>query len=189
MISWLGHLVEKRGGIFLFVIPLALARILVQPFVSADEHGWLDFVYFFLFFVLGYIMYADDRFQNSVRRDRWLLFASGIAGLVAYFALAIVYGEEVVLEWGLTFVFPGSIIANIIFVLMSWGWALFVLYLAMTHLNFSNRLLVYGNDTIMPFYLLHHPMIIVVSYFVVQWNAGIMVKLLVNSVWRFKIEK
>jgi peptidoglycan/LPS O-acetylase OafA/YrhL len=37
----------------------------------------------------------------------------------------------------------------------------------------------YGNETIMPFYLLHQPVIIVIAYFVVQWEAGIWVKLLV----------
>ena len=34
----------------------------------------------------------------------------------------------------------------------------------------------------MPFYLLHQPVIIVVSYFVIQWDAGIPVKLLVIGI-------
>ncbi|HSG44803.1 MAG TPA: acyltransferase [Anaerolineales bacterium] len=178
-ISWLARFVKKRGGIFIFVIPLALSRILVQPFVPNDEHGWLDFVYFFFFFVLGYIIYSDERFQNAIRRDRWLLLASGIAGMAVYFALTAVYGEDTVLDWGLTYSFPGSIVGNIVFTFISWGWTLYVLYLAMSRLNFSNRLLAYGNETIMPFYLLHQPVIIVVSYFVVQWDAGIFVKLMV----------
>ena len=72
---------------------------------------------------------------------------------------------------------PWSIILIIAFTLMSWGWALDALYLAMKHLNFSNKWLVYGNETIMPFYLLHQPVIIVIAYFVVQWEAGIPVKL------------
>ena len=54
-------------------------------------HGWLDFIYFFLFFIVGYILYSDDRFLSAVRRDRWLLFAGGIVGLVGYFALTAVY--------------------------------------------------------------------------------------------------
>ncbi len=186
-ISWLGRLVEKRGGILLFVLPLALARVLVLPFVPVEEHGWLDFAYIFLFFVLGYIVYSDDKFLSAIRRDRWLLFASGIAGLVAYFALSVVYGEDVVIGWGFTFVFPGSIIGNLFFALISWGWALFVLYLAMTRLNFSNKWLVYGNDTIMPFYLLHQPVIVLIAYFVVQWDTGILVKLSIILIASFLI--
>ena len=182
-ISWLGRLVEIRGGILLFVLPLTLARAFVLPFVPViEEHGWLDFVYMFLFFIVGYIMYSDDRFASAVRRDRWLLFGSGIVGLAAYFALSAVYGEDVVISWGLTFDFPGSFIGNFFFTLIGWGWALFVLYLAMSRLNFSNRLLVYGNETIMPFYLLHQPVIIVMAYFVVQWDTSILMKILVIGI-------
>jgi len=180
--SWLVRLVEKRGGIILFVLPLTLARVLVQPLVPIEEHGWMDLVYFTIFFVLGYIIYSDDRFLNAVRRDRWPLFASGIAGLVAYFVLSALYGDEVVISWGYIFVFPGSILVNLAFTLMGWGWALFVLALAMKGLNFSNKLLTYGNKTIMPFYLLHQPVIVVISYYVVQWNTSILVKLLVIGV-------
>jgi peptidoglycan/LPS O-acetylase OafA/YrhL len=176
-ISWLGRLVELRGGILLFILPLALARVLVQPFSPPEEHGWLDFVYFFAFFILGYILYSDDRFLRAVRRDRWLLFAGGMLGLVGFFALFAVYGD-IALEWGLTFVVPWSIILILAFTSMSWGWALDVLYLAMRYLNFSNKWLVYGNRTVMPLYLLHQPVIIVIAYFVVQWDVGMTLKLL-----------
>jgi glucan biosynthesis protein C len=183
-IAWLGRLVEKRGGILLFVLPLVLARVLVQSF--PEGHGWLNFVYYFLFFILGYVIYSDDRFLSAVRRDRWLLFAGGVMGLVAYGGLSAVFGDQA-FEWALTFVVPWSIILILVFVLMSWGWALNVLYLAMAYLNFSNKWLVYGNDTIMPFYLLHQPVIIVIAYFVVQWHAGIPLKLLVVVISSFLI--
>lgn len=181
-ISWLGRMVEKRGGILLFVLPLALARTLVQPFdPNPMGRSWLEFVYFFLFFVLGYIMYSDDRFAYAIRRDRWLLFASGIAGLLGFFALFALYGD-VALEWSVTFVVPWSIILIFAFTFMSWGWALFVLALSMQHLNFTNRLLVYANETIMPFYLLHQPVIIVIAYFVVQLDVSILAKILIIGI-------
>jgi hypothetical protein len=85
----------------------------------------------------------------------------------------------VAIEWFQAFVMPWTIILILTFVLMSWGWALDVLYLVMKHLKRSNRWLVYGNDTLMPFYVLHQPVVIVIAYFVVQWNAGVGVKLLV----------
>jgi peptidoglycan/LPS O-acetylase OafA/YrhL len=185
-VAWLGRLVEIRGGILLFVLPLALARILVQPFFVVEERGWLDFVYFFLFFILGYIIYSDDRFQGAVRRDRWLLFVGGIVGLVAFFGLFVVYGD-IAFEWGMRFIVPWSIILIFAFVLMSWGWALDVLYLGMKNLNFTNRWLEYGNETILPFYLLHQPVIIVISFFVVQWEATILVKLLAILISSFLI--
>jgi len=185
-ISWLARLAEKRGGMLLFVLPLGLSRVLFQPFSRPQTHGWLDFVYFFCFFILGYILYSDDRFPNAVRRDRWLLFASAIVGLVSYFGLSAVYGD-IAFEWAQTFVLPWSIVLIFAFTLISWGWAIFALSLGMTGLNFSNKWLVYGNETIMPFYLVHQPVIIVISYFVVQWDVGLLVKLLVVVIGSFTI--
>jgi glucan biosynthesis protein C len=185
-VAWLGRLVEKRGGIFLFVLPLALARILIQPYFPED-HGWLDFVYYLLFFMFGYIFYSDDRFLSAVRRDRWLLFTGGVIGLVAFGGVFAAFGDQFLEWWTQTFVVPWSIILVFSFVLMSWGWALDALYLAMTRLNFSNKWLVYGSDTIMPFYLLHQPVIVVIAFFVVQWDAGILPKLLVVVIGSFLI--
>jgi surface polysaccharide O-acyltransferase-like enzyme len=159
------------------VIPLTLARLLVQPYFPQD-HGWLDFVYSFLFFVLGHILYSDNRFLRAVRRDRWLLVAGGVFTLVAFGGLSAVFGDQA-FEWAVTFVVPWSVVLIFLFALSSWCWALCVLYLAMTRLNFTNRWLVYSNETIMPVYLLHQPVIIVIAYFVVQWDADILVKLLV----------
>ena len=57
----------------------------------------------------------------------------------------------------------------------------------MTYLNFSNRWLVYANETIMPLYLLHQPVIIVIAFFAVQWDTGIPLKLLVVVIGSFLI--
>jgi peptidoglycan/LPS O-acetylase OafA/YrhL len=183
-LSWLGRLAERRGGLLLFVIPLALARIIVQPFVPLEEHGWLDFIHSFLFFVLGYIIYADDRFMPAIRRDRWLLFGGGMAGLAAYFAITAVFGD-VAVEWFQTFVFPWTIVLILAYAYMGWGWALDILYLAMKYLKRPNRLLSYGNDTLLPFYLLHQPVVIVIAFFVVRWNAGVTFKLLTITISSF----
>jgi glucan biosynthesis protein C len=185
-ISWLAHLAEKRGGMLLFVLPLGLSRVLFQPFSAPYAHGWLDFVYYFLFFILGYILYCDDRFPAAVRRDRWLLFASAIVGLVAYFGLVAAYGD-IAFEWAQTFVLPWSIVLIFALTLISWGWAIDVLYLGMKYLNHANNWLAYGNETVMPFYLFHQPVIIVLAFFVVQWEVGLLGKLLVVVIGSFSI--
>ena len=184
-VSWLGRLAEKRGGLLLLVLPLALSRALILPYFP-EERGWLDFVYTFLFFVLGYVVYSDDRFLVAVRRDRWLLFAGGLLGLVGFFRLSQVVGD-VAFEWALTFVMPGSVIIVLIFTHTSWCWALNIPYLAMRYLDRTNRWFTYGNDTIMSFYLLHQPVIISIAFFVVRWDAGVTMKLLVIVISSFLV--
>jgi hypothetical protein len=49
----------------------------------------------------------------------------------------------------------------------------------MRFLDYTNRWLHYGQDAILPFFVFHQPLIMVVAFYVVQWDAGIVPKLLV----------
>lgn len=55
----------------------------------------------------------------------------------------------------------------------------------MRFLNFSNWVLKYGQEAIVPFFVVHQPVIIVIAYFVVQWNAALIPKLLVVVIGSF----
>jgi len=44
-----------------------------------------------------------------------------------------------------------------------------------------------ANDTITPFYLLHQPVIILIAYFILQWEIGITARLLVLGISSFLI--
>jgi peptidoglycan/LPS O-acetylase OafA/YrhL len=82
---------------------------------------------------------------------------------------------------------PWTIVLILAFALMSWGWTLGVLYIAMRYLNFSNRWLKYGNDALMPFYLLHQPVVVIIAYFGVQLDTGVTLKLLIITVSSFLV--
>jgi peptidoglycan/LPS O-acetylase OafA/YrhL len=53
------------------------------------------------------------------------------------------------------------------------------------YLNFSNRLLKYANQAVLPFYILHQTIILSVGYFVVQTNVPILVKYLIIAATSF----
>jgi hypothetical protein len=46
------------------------------------------------------------------------------------------------------------------------------LSVGMRCLNFRNRWLDYGRETVLPFYFLHQPVIVVVAFFAVQWGVA-----------------
>jgi surface polysaccharide O-acyltransferase-like enzyme len=60
----------------------------------------------------------------------------------------------------------------------SWCWTAFVLFIGMRYLNHTNKWLQYGQEAILPFFVVHQPVIVVIAYFVVQWNTGILPKML-----------
>jgi len=63
MIEGLATLCNRWGGLFLFLITLILVRIGLRSFFTG-EHTWADFVYYVIFFLIGYIVPADSRFTD-----------------------------------------------------------------------------------------------------------------------------
>jgi glucans biosynthesis protein C len=60
-----------------------------------------------------------------------------------------------------------------------------MLFIGMRFLDRCNRGLQYGQEAILPFFVIHQPVIIVVAFFVVQWSVGIGPKMLVIYVGSF----
>jgi len=173
VITWLGGLCEKRGGILVVILPLALIRFILQP-LFPNYTGWADFFFMLVFFVYGYILYADQRFVQAVRRDWLLALILGIIATLINF-VAGAAGEGI--AWSETPGIPGFYLMWSLYSVNSWCWSIFMLYVGMRFLDFSNKRLQYCQEAILPFFLLHQPAIIIIAFFVVQWDVGIMVKL------------
>ncbi len=175
VIDWLAGLCERRGGLFLFLVPLVVVQFLLRPFWPA-EHDWTDFIYLLAFFVSGYILYDDERFLRAIQRERWILLVAAMASTLFFFGAG---AFDVATDWMEAAGTPGFYLLWTMWAVNGWCWSLFVLDVGMRHLNFTNKWLQYGQETIMPFYLFHQPVIIVLAYYVVQWNTGVLPKLLV----------
>jgi hypothetical protein len=172
IISSLADLCEKRGIILAGILPLALIRIILQPLFPAYG-SWADFFFMLVFFVSGYILFADERLTQIVRRDGKLLLATGII------SMAVVLVAHFTGAGGTMLATPGTVgffFAWIVLGSVGWCWVLIMLHFGMKFLDFRNKRLDYGQEAIMPFYIFHHPLIIVIAFFVVQWDAGVLVK-------------
>jgi glucan biosynthesis protein C len=176
-VEWLGQLGEKRGGILVFILPLILIQLLLRPYFP-QEHDWADFIFTLFFFIFGYIFFADERFARAIRRDWWLMLILGILSTLFFFVAGY---AGLAVEWmeapGTST--PGFYLLWSMWAINSWCWTMFMLYIGMRYLDFTNKWLEYGQETIVPFYLFHQPVIIVIAFFVVQWDTGITLKLLV----------
>ena len=53
---------------------------------------------------------------------------------------------------------------------MAYLWILAFLGLARQHLNFNTPRLQHANEAVLPFYILHQPVLLSIGYFVVQWS-------------------
>ena len=48
----------------------------------------------------------------------------------------------------------------------------------MNYLDYEDSWLKYGKQAVMPFYLIHHPVIIAIAYYVVQWDTSMVIKIM-----------
>lgn len=173
VLSWLTKISAYRGGILMFILPLLLVQLIFRPFFPL-EHDWADFFYQFSFFLIGFILFADERIMKSIRRD-WLIFLIFALGSTIILLLMFEVGDP--FAWSTTPGIPEFYLVYIFVTTTSWCWINFILGIGMYFLDFSNTWLQYWKEAILPFYLVHQPIILIISFFVVQWDASILIKL------------
>jgi glucan biosynthesis protein C len=178
----LARLMKWRGSLLLFVIPLVLVRFALQQDVPSDDYGWVDFGYFLLFFISGYILIADERFTQAIRRDWWLHLILGI--LCTLFIFSVAFGVPIY-DWMGSRGTSMFYLAWAVWGLNSWCWTMMFLYLGMRHLNFTNKGLQYAREATYPFFFFHQPVIVFIAFYVVQWEVHLTLKLLVVVIGSF----
>jgi glucan biosynthesis protein C len=181
LIARLAGWCHRRGGIFMFLIPLVLVRIGLRSHFHG-EHTWADLVYYAAFFLLGYIMAADKRFTESYRRHGWMCLALGIVAWVAELVLILQFGYP----------YPGAetfsgtyVLFQVVMSVANLCWVIFFLSMAAKYLSFNHRMLAYGNAALLPFYILHQTVILGVGWFIIPLDWSILLKLPVISIISF----
>jgi len=171
----------RRGGIFLFLIPVVLVRIGLRGFMGG-EHTWADFLEFVVYFVIGYILPADGRFTQGIKRHGWFCLVLGAVGV----------GVEGLFVLGLGYRYPEGEPFSLLFVIFEtamsmgrWGWIVFVISLGAKYLNMNGKALSYSNEAVLPFYIFHQTIILCVGWFVIRWDMGILPKYIIIAVASF----
>jgi glucan biosynthesis protein C len=166
MLSKLGDLLALPGAVYALALPAFLLAVLLDYENMPHNAGWNFFVYLWLT-LAGFLVASDDRLQASSQRLRWLSLPLGLVLVGLFLALVqiLVVGLGMVpaygtwlygLGWGLR-------------ALGSWCCILAILGFGRKYLNFSTPFLIYANEAVLPFYILHQTVILSVGYFVVQW--------------------
>ena len=168
----LGDIVSKRFGANIFLIPLVLSQLLLRPFFPENTHGFIDdwaaIVYYIIFFLSGFILISNKNMVESIRKQKHLFLAESV--IVTIMLLTIPYMFTNQLYRNMTW--------DIIEPFVAWSCGMAAIGYAKQYLNKNNKFRMLANEAIYPFYLLHQPIIVVVAYFMVQWEIAIIWKVL-----------
>jgi peptidoglycan/LPS O-acetylase OafA/YrhL len=58
----------------------------------------------------------------------------------------------------------------------AWFWIVAILGFGIRYLNYTNKILPYANEAAYPIYVIHLPILSIVAYQVVKWNAPVAVQ-------------
>ncbi|MDH4220525.1 MAG: acyltransferase family protein [Candidatus Aminicenantes bacterium] len=157
--------------------------------------GW-DPVSYLLFFSYGYLVFSNATIGETIRKycpiylavaviftafllDAHFGFVSKIPGLIRHDL-----GND-----GALFPLNQSLWVAVQAMrgLLAWCWIIGLLGLGRRFLNFNYKFLAHANEAVLPFYILHHTVIYIIGFYVIQWSSDIGSKFLIISIASFTI--
>lgn len=179
LIERLATFLTKPGRIFLFAVPLIGLDRLIDFNWDSSSLGIFFFIFYLTFFIFGYILMADPRFEESIDRHKKtaLIFGPGLFFIVRGIEAAGLLPpliQQLVLHLFYRGTFP-------------WLTIVTVLGYAKQYLNTQSRFLSYFGKASFSIYVLHQTVVVAIGYYVVQWDAGILVKYLTVTVATYAI--
>lgn len=175
-IESLSRFSARPGAIFLWVLPLALITALVDPFNllrPALPEAIVRLIMYPLPLIYGFLIFSDNAIQHAIIRQRRATLA--LALLSSPVPLLATLGIE---EWGWQLGLPGFVLLMTLGMLLVWSYILAILGYGMRYLNANPPRLAYANEAVLPFYILHQPVILLIGYFVIPLALPIALKYL-----------
>lgn len=151
----LGNFLSIPGVAYLLWLPTILLFTLTEGLPARG--GWPLPVYI-LFVLVGFVFAAHPRFQATVLRLRWVSLIGAALLLAVHLTLMTRPATYALFDE----------INSVLFSFIVWCALLAFLGFGMRSLNFSTPFLKVANEAVMPFYILHQTVLLVVGYFVLQ---------------------
>ena len=166
----------------IFVFLLASPGMLVpldSLLMNRSFGGW-GMAEHLVIFICGFYAYANPHFQPGIVRLRYYcLFITVIAiAINSYLFL-----HHILYAYG-TFAYCLKILLRS---LSCFGCVFTIFGFAANHLNHSNRFLKYGNEALLPFYIIHQPLMLLTGYFIVQAAFTPLIKYLLIAIVSFAL--
>jgi hypothetical protein len=183
-ISRITTIFEKPWVLFaILVLALALVDSFLYPsgFWGNRESGGWNIVSNVLFYISGYLIFSNEHVVDTIRKYGWIAFLTGSIGMVCLVVFYIDVFTNMTDYYGTT----EYVLSQFIQAISTWSWLMVLISLASRYLTGTNKFLKYANTAVLPFYILHQTVIIVIGFYVIQWNTGVGIKYLTVSTTSF----
>jgi hypothetical protein len=188
LVGRVAGLAERSRTVLLFgaAIPVMVVEAVLGP--DVDTGGWERLAYLF-FLLYGYLIASDRRFEAALRRARRPALALALAATAALIAWAASLGGTAGVKDN------GVPALSALQAMAGWLWLVAILGFAgslvarrgarpATRADSGSgrfgprwrRAAGYANEAVLPFYILHEPVIVAAAWVIVRWQAPIVGK-------------
>ena len=178
--TWLKTMMKSNYGVFILVIPMILVRILLKPIYS-EYTDWADFFVYLFPFVYGFLFMSDPEFIKIIKKKMYLFLIVGLLSSI-YFIYMGSQSPENVQEYLNPSFSLYHIEISIVSMLVAYSWISFFLGLFASKFNFSHKILVPANVSILPIYVLHQTLIIIIGFYVVNTELNLILKFAIIAI-------
>jgi hypothetical protein len=169
----IGAVADRPLGLVWLVVPIAAVQLVLRP-LFPEYRDWADFALWLGYFVIGIGAMADGRVMPAILRRRRVTLWTVPVVLVAYLPV-LLFGSPVDIEHQ-----PGFTVGGLAYVVwrtaLAWIMTLVFVGLAATYFTARPRFLGWASAMVLPFYVLHHPVTVLVAALVVPLSLGLYLK-------------
>ena len=161
------NFLNKPGILYLFPIPIILIEFVIR-ITGADKYiytlgGWSILTYF-VYFIYGYLFASNLKFKKTIEKHGIPALITAIltgVGLYFSFTYQVQLGETLFV-----------VLVSLLGVFYSWSCLLALFAMGSKFLNRNNRARKFLNELVMPFYVMHQTVIVVIGFFIVQLSIN-----------------
>ncbi|WP_174407715.1 acyltransferase family protein [Aquimarina pacifica] len=179
LIKWTQHIIEKKYGLYLFIIPLYCTEAFIEPFFDITHaliDDWFNFINCFVLFFTGFIIIASGKqFWQSLDRIKSKALVIGIIAFSIQLFIWLRLEDSVLVHFS----------EALIKVTNLWSWILVLLGYGAKYLNKKSTTLAYCNRAVYPFYILHQTITITLGYYVMNLDWGLAPKFAILTMGTF----
>ena len=189
---------EKPWALFFLFLPISAASATFEIIGLGGVRvmgGW-DPISYLLFFSYGYLIFSNAQIRETIKKYSTIYLAVALI-------LTALYLDS---HFGVNLKIPGVtrhdllnngailplnhsvwIAVQALRGLLAWCWIIGLLGLGSRFLNFNKKFLAYANEAVLPFYILHHTVIYIIGFYVIQRSSSIGTKYFIISIVSFAI--
>jgi glucan biosynthesis protein C len=179
-LSKLASFSKEPYVILLFALPVVIIELLVnlQPQgIGIRVFGGWSLATYLIIFLMGYIIASNSGFQESLEKSKTVTLILAVIGMVAVLAMFKLQPTTTSLY----------VLKVCVRGLNGWFWVAAILGFGYKYLRFNNKFVQYATRAVLPFYILHQTVIVVIGYYWLDWNIIPIIKYFALAIASFII--